>query len=69
MVDQVNSVASLPGCDHFYILYSPFADLVKYIFDSNPLNSWSIKAKAHLYRAPKVPMSAQEVEINGCNLN
>ena len=57
------------GMGIFYIFDNLFADLVKYIFYSNPLNSWSVKAKAHLYRASKVVMSAQEVQINGCNLN
>ena len=57
------------GVGILYILYNLFDDLVKYIFLYNPLNSWSIKAKRHLYRAPKVAMSAQEVQINGCTLN
>ena len=51
----------------FFIICLPIQSSI--FFYSNPLNSWSIKAKGHLYRAPKVAMSAQEVQINGCNLN
>ena len=57
------------GVGILYILYNLFADLVKYIFLFQPNKLLEHKGQGILVQGAQVAMSAQEVQINGCNLN